>query len=489
MTSTTVTAGQRRRSIRQALRSHPDLSAEARSRIAAATMNELLAMCANYGIDPDNAVRDFAATSAGGGPLIVDDVPEATETETTDSDLPTSAEISARVAAAIPNTVRDIMDGLLTGGAEGVRARVEELLTRAETPRVVVRTEVQTVERIVERRVEVGSIDASKIAGHVPRVTKTEQANKVLETKGLPKGLTLDVYDAPDAPGIDPHYTWPQPPIMSALLSQMSRGRHVMLWGPAGTGKTSFAEQIAARTGRPFVTILCDRTTDKEPLVGMLTPKGWQNGLLSRAIRRPGTLILIDEPSAARAGALLALNSVLGPTRDLYVQDTGERIVVAPGVLFVLADNTGGLGDSSGQYEDTGRLNRSTLDRIGATHEMGYLPAPAEARVLSAKTGAPLALAELAVNYASLTRDAYAKGSLSHAVGVRRLLAWCELIVDGADVETAYNLAIHNAAPHDDRESLRQLYRAQVDKSKVSLALTGKADPLPNATAGSTELF
>jgi len=185
-------------------------------------------------------------------------------------------------------------------------------------------------------------------------------------------------------------------------------------------------------------------------------------------------MILIDEPSVARPGALFVFQSLMDGARALTCEETAERVPMADGVTIILADNTQGSGDETGGYEGTRALNIATMDRCGILARIDYLPAPAETQVLIARTGCTPELAALAVHYATQTRDAAIAGRAVHGVGLRRLIAWCELVTDGITPINAYDLAIHHMSAPDDRETLRQLYRAHMVDGDVRKARVGQ---------------
>jgi cobaltochelatase CobS len=290
--------------------------------------------------------------------------------------------------------------------------------------------------------------------------------------------LDVAVWDAPDAPPVDDGYVWPAK-ITGQLLTQIDRGHPVMLTGPAGTGKTSWAEQVAARLKRPYVRIQCNRTTDAAELVGMTVPAGgdkgtrWQDGQLTAAVRRPGTLIAVEEPSVCRPGALLAFQSLMDGGRALHIAETGEVVPLADGVCFVWADNTAGSGDENGAYAGTQQLNRSTIDRLGVVVLFDYMPRDNEVRAVVSRTGCSTALAGKAVDFAARTRADTSAGRLTHGVGIRRLIALAELITDGVPVHDAFEAAIYRGASPDDRESLRQIWAASVVASEWEKAAHG----------------
>lgn len=281
-------------------------------------------------------------------------------------------------------------------------------------------------------------------------------------------------------PEIDARYVWP-PNVTHAAVASLARGRNIWLYGPAGTGKSSFAEQLAARTGRPFCLIPCDDTTEAPELVGMTVPHQgsvrWQDGVLTAAMRIPGTIILVDEPTVARPGALMVLQSVLA-SGLLSVKETGEVVRAAPGVRFLVADNTNGTGGGAAEgYEGTRRLNRATLDRFSLHLKLDFMPPDAEAAALVAHTSCTAELAALLVSCAVLTRAA----KVSHSLGLRRLIAWAEALTDGLEARYAFETAVLNSATRDDREPIEQACALGLDRSAIKLALDGHVAPAPAA--------
>lgn len=289
----------------------------------------------------------------------------------------------------------------------------------------------------------------------------------------------LTVYDAPDAPAVDRDYDWPA--WTGYALGKLAMGRHVMLWGPAGTGKTSWAEQVAARTGRPFAHVTFTKMTEAADLLGQLVPhkeKGavWRDGPLTAAIRRPLTVVLLDEISTARPGLVAFLLELMGPTRSATLP-SGEVVRMAGGVRLILADNTNGTGDQSGHYADRHEMDRALLDRVSDQFRVDYLPPAREAAILSAKTGAPLALARKLTEFANVTRGAARNGDLSHALGLRRLLSWAEGLLIGGAPALVWESAVMAAQTPDDDEALRQLRQGHLDDAELEALAAGQDAP------------
>jgi cobaltochelatase CobS len=383
---------------------------------------------------------------------------------------------------------------IVSGGFGALDARLRELVTQANKPPVEVRIEVP-----VEVPASGGTKGAAPSVRQAKCTGKDETWRQLFGVKGALGQRTTKLWDGahPDTPGLNPRYVWPQPATAIAL-TQVARKRNVLLFGAAGTGKTEWSQQLAARTGRPFALISCDSTTDGPTLVGMTVPAAdgsvaWQDGQLTRAIQTPGCVICIDEPSVARPGALFVLQNVLA-NRVLFIAETGRRVKVAEGVVFISCDNTNGTGGGSRRgYTDTNRLNAAFLDRFGVRVRFDFMPADQERDILVSYTGCTPALAELLISAAATTRAAAEGQQLTAGIGLRRLLSWAELLTDGIDAEDAFHAAVLNCASEQDVETLRQQCLLAYDKTQVAAALnnspvdvTTDANPDPaltNATA------
>ena len=401
--------------------------------------------------DADDAAADQAAYDADADA----DAADTDAEPATPAPAPVATPEADPIKTAADAAVADVLRPMGAGNMVGFQAALTALAVKAVTPPPVA--------------APVYHVDPSKIRGTVPVVI----GKKTMPQAGIRALMTaredataLDVFDAPDAPALDPLYEFPDQ-FTAPAMAALRRARNVFLYGPAGTGKTSFAEQLAARYGRPFVRVSCDDQTEAATLTGMTVPDGkggvvWQDGQLAAAIRRPGTVILIDEPSVARPGALMVMQALLDGARALTVQETGERIPVAPGVLFIAADNTNGTGDESGAYAGTRQLNRAYLDRFFVTFRLDYMPVAQEAQVIAKRTGLKPSHALSIAQYANLTRQGAHKGEVSHGLGIRRLFALAEQIADGVAPDLALQGTVIETAPFEDREPLRQLWTAHV---------------------------
>jgi MoxR-like ATPase len=438
------------------------------------TIAELNAALIALGHDPDviarAAVRSHSVTPAPDTLDTLDetsDEPQAIEAPAIE-DEPTPDEDPHGDAAAIEAEMQSIRGLIATGGFSAFDDRLRALVIEARKP-------------AVEIRVEVPTDGGSTAITHASKPTGKHATWRALFGIQGPLGKReTALWDGmhPHTPAIDDRYVWPA--CTAAILTQIARGKNIMLFGPAGTGKTQFMAQLAAKTGRPYALISCDNGTEAAALKGMTVPDAsggvtWQDGQLTRAIKTPGCIICLDEPSVARAGALFVLQNVL-EDRKLFLDETGERVTVAPSVIFSATDNTNGTGGGSRKgYTDTNRLNHAFLDRLSVRVKFDYMSPDSEARVIVAKTGCTSELARLLVSAATVTRAAANDATLSHGIGLRRLFAWAELLTDGIGAADAFEMAILNCAAEQDVEALREQCLLAYDDSNVKRALEAVA--------------
>jgi len=118
----------------------------------------------------------------------------------------------------------------------------------------------------------------------------------------------------------------------------------LLLKGPTGCGKTRLVEHMAARLGRPFITVACHDETSAVDLLGRWLLKGgdtvWQDGPVTRAVRE-GAILYLDEFAEARSDVLVVIHPLTDHRRRLFVERHDEELEAAPGFLLVASYNPG----------------------------------------------------------------------------------------------------------------------------------------------------
>jgi MoxR-like ATPase len=156
--------------------------------------------------------------------------------------------------------------------------------------------------------------------------------------------------------------------------------KNILLIGPAGSGKTYLAEQVAQVLGLPFSFISCSAGMSEGQLLGRLVPTG-EGGkfeyLRSEFVRcyEEGGIFLFDELDAADSNTLLVLNTALANGQIAIPNRPGNPVARKhANFVCIAAANTFGTG-ADRQYVGRNQLDESTLDRfrIGQI-EMDYEP-------------------------------------------------------------------------------------------------------------------
>jgi cobaltochelatase CobS len=277
----------------------------------------------------------------------------------------------------------------------------------------------------------------------------------------------MRVYGAPSPLPVE-DYIWPAGSV--TVLKAAADGWPVFLAGPRGTGKTEFAANVAAAYGRPFYDLGCDDQTDAPTWAGQIVPDGaggtvWQDGALVKALRDPhGPVILIDEPSMARPGALALLHALMDRRRTLTIADTGERVPMPADAILILADNTAGQGDSSGIYAGTRVMNGATMDRPMVI-QMQYLDKAREAKLLRHRYPITKEQAAGLAAFGHATRKAHDAGEMAEPIGTRALLRLAYLLSIETPAAETLAVGLLDRAPDQDKVAISQHWQAQFFKN------------------------
>jgi len=224
----------------------------------------------------------------------------------------------------------------------------------------------------------------------------------------------------------------------------------VLLKGPTGCGKTRFVEHMAARLGRPLITIACNEDTTAADLLGRHLIIGgdtlWMDGPLTRAVRE-GALVYLDEFLEARADTLVVIHALTDHRRRLYLDRLNEELVAPPEFMLIVSYNPG-------YQQGFKELKPSTRQRFLAI-DFTYPEPEVEAEIVIAESGIPADRAKQLVKLAGKIRNLKHLG-LSEAPSTRLLVGAATLIQSGMPPRLACKVAIVNALT-DDAEILESL--------------------------------
>jgi nitric oxide reductase NorQ protein len=217
----------------------------------------------------------------------------------------------------------------------------------------------------------------------------------------------------------------------------------LLIKGPTGCGKTRLVEHMAARLGRPLVTVSCHDDLSAADLVGRHLIAGgdtvWADGPLTRAVRQ-GAICYLDEVVEARKDTTVVLHPLADDRRVLPIERTGELLAAPPGFMLVISYNPGYQNLLKG-------LKPSTRQRFVAL-SLDYPPEAVERVIVQTESGCTADTAANLVRLAQSLRRLTGH-DLEETASTRLLVMAARLVVAGATLTTACRAAIVDALTDD----------------------------------------
>jgi MoxR-like ATPase len=289
---------------------------------------------------------------------------------------------------------------------------------------------------------------------------------EVKDARGVP--MTVDLWNHPDAPAVDPDFIWTEGILRHLLLSDKT-GENLWFGGEKGTGKSETARQFAARTGRAFKRINFHKHTTVEEYIGSV---GLVNGqtvfqpkdFLS-AYACPSTVILLDEITNADPGELATLNGFLEP--NACVSFGGKTHTRAPGVLVFVADNTFGSGDDSGRHAGTRMQNSALVDRFARVIPFTFLPEEFEIDAISRRSGCNRVIATHIHKAITLAREKVRQAEIVDAPSIRSAIAFARAI-EVLPVREAWETTITARQPSESHVALQGIFETAINAELIA---------------------
>lgn len=274
---------------------------------------------------------------------------------------------------------------------------------------------------------------------------------------GLDAQLEVPAFSERDdhVPEIDDTYRF-NAETTQAILAGFRHNRRVLVQGLHGTGKSTHIEQVAARLNWPCIRVNLDGQISRFDFIGkdaIVIRDGHQvtefiEGILPWALQRPVALIL-DEYDAGRPDVMFVIQRVLERDGRLTLLDQNRVLTPHPSFRLFATSNTVGLGNLSGLYHGTQRLNHAQIDRWDIVASLNYLPAKDEENIILAKVPSldnavgHETVAHM-VAFASLTREGFRLGDLSTLMSPRTVISWGENLDIFGDVAAALRFTFLN---------------------------------------------
>jgi gas vesicle protein GvpN len=188
------------------------------------------------------------------------------------------------------------------------------------------------------------------------------------------------------------------------LTVALAAGRHVVIEGPPGTGKSTLLRDIARHAGREVVFVEGNAELTPARLVGQYDPAqvlaegyvaaSFTDGPLLQAMRR-GALLYLEE-----------FNRIPEETLNVLITVLAEGEIAVPRLGMVAADADFRLIAAMNPFDaiGTARVSQAIADRICRV-VLGYQDAAAERQITTAVTGESGQVVEFSVALTRATRD------------------------------------------------------------------------------------
>ncbi len=244
---------------------------------------------------------------------------------------------------------------------------------------------------------------------------------------------------------------------MNDLLDEIRCKQNVLLVGPAGSGKTHAAMQVAGelfgwttneygqQVANKFYPLSVGPQTSKSDQIGYMDAHGMLVRSVLREAYEHGGVFLLDEVDAGNAGVLTVLNSILA--NDMCSFPDGV-IFKHPDFRCIAAANTFGQG-ANVEYAGRQKLDGATLDRfVGIEWEYDELFEESLAENNPKFTDWVLFVWKLRENAAKL--------GIKRIFGTRRIQQGIKMLRDGRKLETVKARTVFFGIGIDERLKLER---------------------------------
>lgn len=260
--------------------------------------------------------------------------------------------------------------------------------------------------------------------------------------------------------------------IWTLLLRNILRGKHTVLVGPTGSGKTELVAHAAETLEYAFNSYNLGNATDpRSKLIGSMNLVMDESGKCNvtnfvearfvKDVQADKTVILLDEINRSNPEVNNMLLTLLDGQGYLELDEHPELPVIYKSKSCILI-GTANIGD---EYVGTNILDRAFKDRVFMI-EIDYLSKDEEKALLIERTNISEENANMIAEFAETCRAMWKRDELGTPISTRMTLETGYLMADGFDFNKSIEAAI---LPHFDNDGT-----ASSDATKIKQAMQKK---------------
>jgi cobaltochelatase CobS len=205
---------------------------------------------------------------------------------------------------------------------------------------------------------DLASLIAAAVAPHVQSSVDADDVRAIVADEfqrlNQPRPVAISVNEREPVTFKHAHTVLPK------VIQAVAAGLHVWLTGPAGSGKTTIAEQAAEALKIDFRCLSVSAQTPLSALMGYMNATGEYVRTPFRDMFEHGGLFILDEVDAGNPNVLAALNSALANGICSFADGNVKRHA---DFRVVACANTWGTGATS-QYVGRLQIDAATLNRF-----------------------------------------------------------------------------------------------------------------------------
>ena len=223
--------------------------------------------------------------------------------------------------------------------------------------------------------------------------------------------------------------------ILPKLVLALNAGEHVMMVGPAGTGKSTLAEQASEALNLRCYSLSLSPQTSAAQIIGYMSATGDYVTTLFRLAYELGGVFHFDEMDNSNPSTLTLINAALA---NGYMAFPDRMVKRHPDFKCVASANTYGKG-ATREFVGRQPIDDATLDRFA------ILDVPRDddmERELCRATGLEETQVQLVLASITQWRDNVEKHGIRHTLSPRASVGMCRLLAGDMTWEDAVNARV-----------------------------------------------